>query len=94
MAYRRRFEVHLRRADETMMQTVEEAAKYAADFYSELYSSQRGTFQASDSEQPQRAITADELIKACSQIRGNTAPGLDGISFKVTKHYLPVVASL
>ena len=92
LAYARRQLNQVRKPDGSLTESIAETAQQAASFYSSLYSSNEAP-TIIDPRSPTVPILPEELIYACSKIRGNTAPGIDGVPSKVAKHCVPVVAN-
>ncbi|XGW31396.1 hypothetical protein V3C99_009956 [Haemonchus contortus] len=92
LAYERRQIAQLRYPDGTLTTAPQEAMAIATTFYNDLYRSRDGPFVFSAIGSLRRPITAEELRNACRRIRGNTAPGADGIPSGATKHLVPLCA--
>lgn len=82
----------MRKPDENLTTSTKEAATVAANFYGQLYSSRFGDFNFEQQGPLAKPITVEEIRQACDRIKGNTAPGVDGIPSRVTKYCAPLVS--
>lgn len=92
LAYKRKQMVHVRKDNGMPTRSTAETVKTVSEYYDKLYASSRGDFKHDLLINLDRPITADEIREACKRIKGNTAPGIDGIPSGVTKHCAPLAA--
>jgi len=82
----------VRKSDGTITSSKSETIGAIADFYEKLYQSENGEFVSTVTGQLESPILAEEIRRACSCIRGNTAPGIDSLPSIIIKHCAPMTA--
>jgi hypothetical protein len=92
LMHRKKAIAQLKRPDGTLTTRTGELAEQVSSFYNALYSSSDGPFIFDARGPLSRPITGQELRNAAAKIRGNKAPGIDGIRSRAAKYGTEVFA--